>query len=258
MSSYWINSINDFPKYDKIDKDYECDVCIIGGGITGLSCGYYLSKAGLKVIILEKDNLCQKTSGNTTAKITYNHNIIYNYLIKSYGEKFAKAYLDANNNAIQNIKEIIDNEKIDCDFEYQNNYIYTTNQDELTKINAEIKAINELGGNAEFKTVTPLPFKIAGALVTKDQAQFHPVKYILGLANVILNNSSLIFCNSTAVDFKKTPNGYITFSGNHQIHSKYVIVASHYPFKKISRILFYQNVSIYFLCSRNRYTFKSF
>lgn len=246
MSSYWINSINNFPKFEKLDNNYECDVCIIGAGLTGLSSAYYLTNAGLKVIIVEKDELCQKASGNTTAKITYNHNLIYNYLINSYGKKHAKAYLDANKQAIENIKNIINSENINCDFEYQDNYIYTTNQDELTNIKAEINAIKMLGEECELVTNSPLPFKIAGAMVTKNQAQFHPVKYMLGLVNSITKNSSLIFCNSTATDFKAVEDGYITFANGNEIKSKYIICATHYPIKKITGFYFtkiYQSTS---------------
>ena len=158
MSSYWQNSINGRLTFNKIDGNYECDICIIGAGLTGLSCVYYLSRLGFNVIIVDKDKICQKASGNTTGKITYQHNLIYDYLIRSYGEKFAKAYLNANKDAILNIKNIIDTENIYCDFKYLSNYIYTTNQSDLTKIHAEIKALSTLGENSEFVTTCRLPF----------------------------------------------------------------------------------------------------
>lgn len=249
MSSYWLNSTKNFKNFEKIDANYECDVCIIGAGITGLTCGYYLSKLGLKVIIVEKDNIGQKASGNTTGKITYQHNLIYNYLINTYGHDYAKAYLQSNKKAISNIKNIIDSENIDCDFEYQSNYVYTTNQDELTKINAEANALYSLGEDCEFVTETPLPFKVVGGILNKNQAQFHPMKYMLGLANSIQKNNSLIFCNSTATAFNKNEDYYITFVNGYKIKSKNIIVATHYPFKKLSRFLFYKNVSIYILCN---------
>ena len=65
MSSYWLNSIDKKPKFNKVDDNYECDICIIGGCLTGLSCGYYLSRLGFKVVIIEKDLIGQKASGNT-------------------------------------------------------------------------------------------------------------------------------------------------------------------------------------------------
>ena len=147
MSSYWIDSTKSLEGFNSIDKNYTADVCIIGAGITGLSTGYYLTKRGLKVIIIDKDNIGMKASGNTTAKITLQHNLIYNYLINSYGKDFALKYFESNKQAISNIKDIIDSENIDCDFEYQPNIVYTTNKTELTKIYDEITALNNLSRN---------------------------------------------------------------------------------------------------------------
>ena len=248
LNSYWMEELPNLKNFEKVNKNYECDVLVIGAGLTGLTCGYYLSKQGLKVIIVEKDTIGLKASGHSTAKITYQHNLIYDYLIKNYGKKYAKAYLEANKQAIQNIKNIIDTEKIDCDFEYQSNYIYTTNQEELTKINAEVQALYSLGEPAEFVTQSPLPFKIAGAVLTKNQAQFHPIKYMIGLSDAIINNNSSIFCNSIATDFSKVEDDYISIVNGYKIKSKHIVVASHYPFKKFSRILFYKNVSVHILC----------
>lgn len=144
MNSYWIASTKDLDKSNPLDKDYEADVCIVGCGITGLSVGYYLVKKGLKVIIVDKDNVGEKTSGNTTAKITIQHNLIYDYLINSYGEEFAKGYFNANKEAIDNIKNIINEENIECDFEYQPNFVYTRDTNGVKKIQNEVYAINKL------------------------------------------------------------------------------------------------------------------
>ena len=88
MSSLWMDSIDNKQNLNSINSNKTCDVCIIGAGITGLSAGYHLSKKGLSVIILDKSDIGTKTSGNTTGKITYQHNLIYDYLINSYSEKF--------------------------------------------------------------------------------------------------------------------------------------------------------------------------
>lgn len=109
-----------------------------------LQHGYYLSKKGLKVIIVDKGLIGEKTSGHTTAKITFQHNLIYDYLINSYGRDFALKYLEANEKAISNIKTIIDEEKIDCDFEIQNNFVWTADKNNVDKIKKEVHAINEL------------------------------------------------------------------------------------------------------------------
>lgn len=255
MSSYWIQSTKNLKLNEKITNNYETDVCIIGAGLAGLSTGYYLAKEGINVIILDKDNIGQKVSGNTTAKITLQHNLIYDYLIKSFGTDFAMKYFKSNKEAISNIKKIIDDENIECDFEYQDNYVYTTNQDDITKIHNEIKAINSLSNIlnsnekdifADFVTSCNLPFKICGAIKVKDQAQFHPLKYMFGLSKAIKNKGGIIFTNSLVTDVKQKDGVYTTYTDKHFIKSKYIVIASHFPFKDFPGFYFskmYQSTS---------------
>ena len=106
MKSYWIESIN-FPKFSPLNKNITCDVCIVGGGITGITLAYLLSKKNIKVALLEKDRLACSTTGNTTAKITSQHGLFYSYLENSFGIDYAKRYLEANENAILDIENIL-------------------------------------------------------------------------------------------------------------------------------------------------------
>ncbi|MBQ9298325.1 MAG: FAD-dependent oxidoreductase [Clostridia bacterium] len=233
MSSYWIDSTKDFNIGSKIDDNYTADVCIIGAGICGLSTAYYLSKKGLKVIVIDKDDIGEKASGNTTAKITMQHGLIYDYLLTSFNENFARDYFNANKKAISNIKEIIDLENINCDFEYKQNLIFTTTEEDVEKIQNEVDAINLLSGKQDYTELlnsSDLPFNILAGVMTKNQAQFHPRKYMYGLANVIENNEGLIFTNSVVTDIKKDGEVYNCYSDEYTIKSKYVVLASHYPF----------------------------
>ena len=144
MNSYWIDSTKELDKLSPIDENLTVDVCIIGAGICGLSTGYYLAKNGLKVLVIDKAGIGEKASGNTTAKITMQHNLIYDYLINSFGEEFALGYFQSNKKAIANIKEIIDAEQIDCDFEEQPNFVYTQNTEDAKKIKKEVNTLNHL------------------------------------------------------------------------------------------------------------------
>ncbi len=252
MNSLWISSINEdmFSKYisnsDSDVSSLSCDVCIVGAGIFGLTCAYYLSKLGFKVIVLEKYKIGQKTTGHTTAKITSSHGLFYDYLIHNYGTKCAKDYLNANEDAIYNIKNIVDCENIKCDFEFQNNYVYTTKIDDLQKIKNEVSALDSLGYNCDFVTETGLPFEIKGAVCFKKQAQFHPLKYLSGLCKSIIHNNGKIFTNNTVFDVKKDGDSYVTFSSKFNVNSKYVIIATHYPFINVPGFYFtkmYQSTS---------------
>lgn len=240
MNSLWLTENKNDNKFDNLSANIETDVCIIGAGIFGMTCGYYLSKAGLKVSIIEKDEIGHKTTGHTTAKITSQHGLFYTYLVETYGEGFAKDYLSANQEAIENIKEIIDAEKINCDFERQSNFVYTTNSSDVQKFKKEVNVLNSLGFPANFVTKTGLPFDVAGAVQFKNQAQFNPIKYLHGLAKSIIKNNGKIYTNTTVSDVKHINDIFYTFTPNGVINSKYVILASHYPFINFPGIYFFK------------------
>lgn len=240
MNSLWLIENSNVKNFDSLNDDISADVCIIGAGIFGLSCGYYLSNSGLNVVILDKSDIARKTTGHTTAKITSQHGLIYTYLVDTYGEQFAKDYLMANEEAIENIKNIIDTENINCDFERQSNFVYTTDVSEVSKIKKEVEYVNRIGFPANFVTKTGLPFDIAGAIQFKDQAQFNPIKYVNGLCNCIIKNSGKIYTNTTVYDVKKDNNSFLTFSTGGTIKSRYVILASHYPFINFPGMYFFK------------------
>jgi len=230
MSSLWIKTTDNMGAFEKLEKELETEVCIIGGGMVGLTTAYYLCKNGYNVTILEKDKIGEKTSGNTTAKITSQHGIFYNYLLNDFGKDFAKKYLKSNEKAIENIKQIIDEENIDCDFEYQSNYVYALKTDELSQIKEEVGAVNLLGGDAKFIDKTELPFDTLCAIEFKNQAQFHPRKYMLGLCDSITQNGGKIYTNTKVYDVEKKDGMYAVKTMENTIKCKYVVLASHYPF----------------------------
>ena len=262
MNSLWLSDNDIFKNIDlntTLEQDFSTDICIIGAGIFGLTCAYYLTKLGFNVTVLEKSDIASKATGHTTGKITSQHGLFYDYLTNSYGQKFAKDYLDVNEEAIQNIKNIIDEENINCDFKYQNSYVYTTKKSELSLIKNEYNALSNLGYNCELVTKTGLPFNIVGALCFKNQAEFHPVKYLAGLCKCIIARNGKIYTNSTAVDIKMENSDYITYVNGHEIKSKYVIIATHYPFINFPGFYFtkmYQSTSYLIAVDTKKTLFK--
>ena len=145
-------------------------------------------------MILDRNNLAERATGNTTAKVTSQHGLFYNYLIENYDIRFAKKYYMANEEAIKNIEEIINEENIDCDFEKQSAYIFTKDAKELEKIRKEIGAVKAIKGEAEFVKTIDTKFKdIQGAIEFPNQAQFNPRKYLKGLVNKILERGGEIY-----------------------------------------------------------------
>lgn len=229
MESYWLKNSNLCKYENKLDRDIKTDICIIGAGILGITCGYYLTKEGFKVTIIERDKIASKVTGHTTAKITSQHDLIYNYLANAFGVDFARKYYDANQEAITNIKRIIDENSINCDFEMQSNYIYTCKKDELEKFEKEYNTLKMLDINANYRNNIELPIKIEGAIEFVNQAQFNIAKYIEKLVEMTLQNNAEIFTETLCYDIKKDGDLYDVYTKNNKIKAKYVILASQYP-----------------------------
>lgn len=231
--SIWQKDREQIREFRTLDKQIEVDVCVIGGGITGLSTAYYLSKEGKKVAVLEKDKICSKTSGGTTGKITSQHHLFYKYLIDSQNKEFAKKYWKANENAIENIENIIKTEKIDCDFKRKSAFVFTKDLGKLQGIQEEVQAAKSLGIPAKFSNEIEVLGKVEGAIEFPKQAQFNPVKYVTGLAKCVLENGGEIYENTKVVEYQKDGEGFVVTAeadgSSRKITAKYVVVATRYP-----------------------------
>ncbi len=231
MNAFWIDSIKEIKSNGELKEDTSADVCVIGAGISGITTAYYLIKKGYNTIILDRNKIGYGVTGYTTAKITSQHNLIYHYLSKQYGIKFAKKYYEANEEAIKNIEETIKENSIDCDFEIKDNYIYTVNEENIEKINEEAESLKYINMNAEKVEKSELPFKIRKGIVFKNQAQFNPLKYLEGLVGYILNRGGRIYTNSLCTDIKRKDNEY-------HVKANGVILATQYPFLKVPGFYF--------------------
>jgi glycine/D-amino acid oxidase-like deaminating enzyme len=168
-------------------------------------------------------------TANTTAKLTSQHGLLYNYLTNNFSKDFAKKYLEANEEGIKLAKNIIEKENIECDFEKQDAYVYTNIKTELKKIKEEVDTVHVLGGDTEFVTKLELPLDVLGAIKFKNQAKFHPLKYLISILNYLEKTNCNLYENSKVIDVKKKDNGYDVITENYKVSSKYVIIATHYP-----------------------------
>ena len=183
-----------------MDQDIHVDAVIVGGGITGITSAYLLANKGLKVAILEADKLLNGTTGHTTAKITAQHDLIYDELITNMGSSKARLYYEANIEALGFIKKTIEQYHIDCDFSTQDAYMYATTEEYAQKIQKEAKAYEKLHIDGELVNTIPLDISVKNALIMRNQAQFHPLKYLKHLVQNITEKGGLIFENTVAVN----------------------------------------------------------
>lgn len=216
MESIWQKGIK-LPKFPQLKGNINKDVLIIGGGIAGILTTYFLKQNGIDCILVEKGRICQGTTSHTTAKITYQHGLVYHKLLKSSGLEAAQKYFTANHLAFEKYKELCQN--INCDYEINDNYVYSVSDRE--KLEAEIYALGKIGYKAELCEDIPLPLSNVGAVRFSSQAQFHPLKFIAAIAKelpIYENTFVKEMCGNKAI----TDFGCIT--------AKTVIVTTHFPF----------------------------
>jgi glycine/D-amino acid oxidase-like deaminating enzyme/nitrite reductase/ring-hydroxylating ferredoxin subunit len=226
--SFWL-ATTPSTDYPPLEGGISVDVAVIGGGITGLTAAMLLKRAGKTVAVVESKRIVRGATGYTTAKVTAGHGLIYAELERTFGAEGARTYAQANQGAIERIFELAAAVGADCDLERKANFVYAETQDELDSIQQEVEAAQRAGLDASFVSATSLPYDLAGAIRLANQAQFHPRKYLLALAETIPGDGSHVFELTRALDVDEgEPCEVKTDRGT--LRARDVIVATHLPF----------------------------
>ncbi len=199
-----------------LQESKHTDVLIVGGGITGILCAYMLKDKGIDCILVEADRICGGITKDTTAKITLGYGLLYDKLIKRFGQEKAYLYLEAQLKAFEKYADLC--KEISCDYERKDSYVYS--MADRKKVKREAEALNRLGVRADFLDELPLPFKIAGAVRIEKQAQFHPLKFAFAIAKNLP-----IYENTKVLELM--PGKAVTQYG--EIKCKKMIIATHFP-----------------------------
>ncbi|OIK15871.1 (2Fe-2S)-binding protein [Bacillus sp. MUM 116] len=228
--TYWREI--ELPSFEALKEDLSVDVAIVGAGITGITAAYLLSKEGLKVALLEAGGVLNGTTGHTTAKVTAQHGIIYDELINHFGEENARLYYESHSNAIQFVEKMVNEKGIDCDFSKQDAYIYATTEQYKQQLETEMSAYERLGIDGALKDTIPFKIQTTGALMMRNQAQFHPLKFLKALLDEAVSAGCKVFENTPAIDLEEeeTSHPKVVTKEGHIVTCKKVIIASHFPF----------------------------
>jgi glycine/D-amino acid oxidase-like deaminating enzyme/nitrite reductase/ring-hydroxylating ferredoxin subunit len=216
--------------FSALADNVSVDVAIIGGGIAGVTTALLLKQAGASVAVIEAGRIAESVTGNTTAKVTSQHGLIYDHLISQFGADGAQSYADSQESAIEKIAALVEVNKIDCDFTRTDAYVYTESEDELERITADVEAATKLGLPASYEETTPLPFKVRGAIRFANQARFHPRKYLLALIEKIPGLGSHIFEGTRALEIEEKERICHVMTDKGKVRSGRVVIATHFPF----------------------------
>lgn len=226
--SYWLQTTEP-TAYPGLTGTRRVDVAVIGAGMAGLCAAWEVARTGLRVAVLEADRVGSAASGHTTAKLTALHTLIYADLATQRGDRAAAQYARAQSEALEHVAETIDELGLECEFERRPAYTFTTDVLQSARYKDEAVAASEAGLAADFVSTEGLPFATAGAVRVQEQAQFHPRRFMLGLAEDIVRRDGLIFENSRVVEGERgTPCELRTADGG-SVTADAVLVTTGWP-----------------------------
>lgn len=208
------------------------DILIIGGGITGLTLGYFLKDIDKSIMIIDKSKLGEGITSKSTAKINYLQGIIYQTIAKKHSKEKAHEYLNSQLEAISLIKGIIDKNRIKCDLEKVDSIIYTQEEKGIAKINQERKLLKTF--NIDVSNVQDENIK--SGIKVKDTYVFHPLKYLQAITKII-QDKILIYEGITAYSIDKVGNNYEVKTSQGIISATQVVIACNYPFYIIPSLI---------------------
>ena len=225
--SLWVDTAP-ATSYPALEDEIETDVAIVGGGIAGLTSALLLKQAGVRVVVIEAGRVGTGVTGHTTGKVSSLQRLVYGELRRSFGERGARAYGEANQAAIEQVAALVESEAIDCDFRRVANYTYAESEASLEQVKREAALARELGLPAAYTDSVPLPFPVRGAVRFDEQAQFHAAKYLVGLARAVAGGGNYVFEESRVTDIDDgTPCRVATESGSATAGA--AIVATNFP-----------------------------
>ncbi|WP_425837075.1 FAD-dependent oxidoreductase [Streptomyces fractus] len=227
-SSYWIESAPG-RRFPPLERDVSVDVAVIGAGVAGLSTAWELTRAGLSVAVLEAGRIAEGVTGHTSAKLSALHTLSYERLRRTRGAEAARQYARSQSEAVEHAFEVSELLGVDCELERRDAYTYATEGRQLTAVRAEAGAARAAGLPASFVTETGLPFPVAGAVRVTGQAQFHPRKYLLGLAEDLRARGALLHEHTSVFGLEEDGDCHLTAETGARVTARDVVVATHYP-----------------------------
>ncbi len=241
MESTWINTFKP-KKYPKLDKDIEVDAAIIGGGITGTTAAYLLSKTGMRVALIEKKNLSESVSAYTTAFVRCVVDSRLTELQDFFGADKAKRVWESSREAVKIIGEHVKSEQIDCEFVHTPFYKFANDTTEWEELSADADVAKSYGFEIQKKEdgsgINPMN---SGYILVPNQAKFHPLKYLDALRAKAVQAGVLIFEDTEAEEIQETDPFSIKTSGG-MVQAGKILISTYDPFNKPKKLFAHKGI----------------
>jgi glycine/D-amino acid oxidase-like deaminating enzyme/nitrite reductase/ring-hydroxylating ferredoxin subunit len=226
-SIWWASA--DMPTYEPLREVAEADVCVIGGGITGLTAALLLAREGKNVVLLERHRLGRGVSGSTTAHLTALADADYSVLYKKMGLDAVRGVWTSMMAAIDRIDALVRELNIACDFERVNAYYYAEPGGDTKVLRKSHDALHAAQAEVRLERSNALPFPTADTLVAPRQARFHPLPYLAALARAATDAGVRIHEHTAAVAVQDGEPCEVSTRVGKTVRARHLVLATHTP-----------------------------
>ncbi|HVS20317.1 MAG TPA: FAD-dependent oxidoreductase [Pyrinomonadaceae bacterium] len=230
-TSIWMATSGEIPSDGALAADTSADVCIVGAGIAGMTTAYLLAREGKRVIVLDDGPIGGGMTGRTTAHLVNALDDRFYELERLHGERGAQLTAQSHSAAIDRVEMIVKAEEIECEFERLDGYLFVPPNELKEQLENELKAAHR-AGLTDIEMVDRAPIKdfdTGKCLRFPRQAQFHPLKYLAGLAKAIRRDGGRIFTGTHASKIEGGDVARIETSDGHIVTADAVVVATNTP-----------------------------
>jgi glycine/D-amino acid oxidase-like deaminating enzyme/nitrite reductase/ring-hydroxylating ferredoxin subunit len=220
----------EFDPLSPLSKNISADVCIVGAGIAGMTTAYLLVREGKSVVVLDERPVGSGMTGRTTAHLVNALDDRYFDLERYHGEEGARLAAESHTAAVDQIEEIVDLEKIECDFARVDGFLFVPPGGSMSELDRELEATLRAGIPVKHVPKAPLnSFDTGPAILFPRQAQFHPRKYLRGLQGAITKAGGQIFTGTRALEVEGGDNGKVTTKEGNIVMAKSIVIATNSP-----------------------------
>jgi glycine/D-amino acid oxidase-like deaminating enzyme/nitrite reductase/ring-hydroxylating ferredoxin subunit len=227
--SPWVSGAPD-SVFPPLSGDRQCDVVVVGAGITGLTLARILVEGGVNVVVVDAGPVCAGATGYTTAKVTALHRLVYRELLDRHGEERTRVYAAANQLAVERVAEFTEADAIECDLTPAAAVTYTQRDEHVAAIDAEVEAARQVGLPVERTTTTDLPYPVRAAIRLDHQFHFDPRRYCLGLARHVDERGGSVHEHTRARGVERATSGVSVTTDRGTITADRAVLATHLPF----------------------------
>lgn len=227
-TSLWQDGMPDYKPANKPEANQVFDVLIVGGGITGITTGLLLQRAGKSVMIAEARNIGFGTTGGTTAHLNSFMETPFTEIIRNFGEENAKLVARAAREALDLIRKNIQEFNIDCGYKELSGYLFSQDEKQTKELDEIFESCQKVGVEVEYCDAIPVKIPFQKAFEFKRQGQFHPTRYIYALAKEFEKAGGVLAedCRVTGVE----ENEILEISSSRgSLRAKNLIYATHIP-----------------------------